>query len=136
MKQTWKRTKKNRHKPHSMEMTHGQEVTQSDKEVTQSGKEVTQSERTCPCGFPRKRYMVAMLSFLGFANIYAMRVNLSVAIAVMVANQTVIQDGKEIQVLSNVCCPTYFLKLFFFLRIKTVAGGFSILYRTYAFLYT
>ena len=42
--------------------------------------------------------MVAMLSFLGFANIYAMRVNLSVAIAVMVANQTVIEDGKEVQV--------------------------------------
>ena len=71
-----------------------------DKEVTQSDKEVTQSERTCPC-FLRKRYLVAMLSFLGFANIYAMRVNLSMAIAVMVANQTVIKDGKEIQVLPN-----------------------------------
>lgn len=106
-----------------MKMTH-------DKEVTQSDKEVTQFDRTCPCGFFRKRYMVAMLSFLGFANIYAMRVNLSIAIAVMVANQTVIQDGKEIQVLSNVCCPTYFLKLGVFLRIKTVVGGFSILCRT------
>ena len=49
------------------------------------------------CFLP-KRYMVAMLSFLGFANIYAMRVNISMAIAVMVANQTVIQDGKEVQV--------------------------------------
>ena len=91
-----------------MEMTH-------DKEVTQSDKDVPQSHRNCPCGFHRKRYMVAMLSFLGFANIYAMRVNLSVAIAVMVANQTVVQDGKEIQVLSNVCCPTCLLKLYFFL---------------------
>ena len=44
-----------------------------------------------------KRYIVAILSFLGFANIYAMRVNLSVAIAVMVANQTVIRDGNEVQ---------------------------------------
>ena len=64
-------------------------------------KEETQSERTCPCHtmcFLPKRYMVAMLSFLGFANIYAMRVNLSMAIAVMVANQTVIQDGVEVQV--------------------------------------
>ena len=72
---------------HSSEMTHDNEV--------------TQSQRTCPCSamcFLPKRYMVAMLSFLGFANIYAMRVNLSVAIAVMVANQTVIQDGKEVQV--------------------------------------
>lgn len=110
-------------------MTHDKEVTQSDKEVTQSG-------RACPCGFLRKRYMVAMLSFLGFANIYAMRVNLSMAIAVMVANQTVIQDGKEIQVLSNVCCPTCFSKLRVFLRIKTVVGGLSILYRTQVFLYT
>ncbi|KAL9965858.1 hypothetical protein ACROYT_G029712 [Oculina patagonica] len=63
-------------------------------------KEVTQSESTCFCNarcpLP-KRYLVAMLSFLGFANIYAMRVNLSVAIAVMVANQTVIQDGNEVQ---------------------------------------
>ena len=40
---------------------------------------------------------MAILSFLGFANIYAMRVNLSVAIAVMVANQTVIRDGNEVQ---------------------------------------
>ena len=87
-----------------------------DKDVMQSDKEVTQSERTCPCSFLPKRYMVGMLSFLGFANLYAMRANLSVAIAVMVANQTVVQDGKEIQVLSNVCCATYFLKLGIFLR--------------------
>ena len=63
-------------------------------------KEVTHSERTCPCNaiyFLPKRYMVGMLSFLGFANIYAMRVNLSMAIAVMVANQTVVQDGVEVQ---------------------------------------
>ena len=84
-----------------MEMTHDNEVTQSDKKEPQS-------HRNCPCGFLRKRYMVAMLSFLGFANIYAMRVNLSVAIAVMVANQTVVQNGNEIQVLSNVCYPTIF----------------------------
>ena len=67
--------------------------------------EVTQPKGTCPCNaicFLPKRYMVAMLSFLGFANIYAMRVNLSVAIAVMVANQTVIQDGNEVQVFCNV----------------------------------
>ena len=86
-----------------MEMEH-------DKEVMQSDKEVTQSERTCPCGFLPKRYMVAMLSFLGFANLYAMRANLSVAITVMVANQTVVQDGKEIQVMSLI----YFFKLGFF----------------------
>jgi len=97
-------------------------------------KDVTQSDRTCLCGFLGTRYMVAMLSFLGFANIYAMRVNLSIAIAVMVANQTVIQDGKEIQVLSNIFCPAYFLKLGFFIRVKSVVGGFSILNRRYVFL--
>ena len=87
-----------------MEMTHG--------------KEVTQSERTCTC-FLRKRYLVARLSFLGFANIYAMRVNLSMAIAVMVANQTVIKDGKEIQVLSNDSVFSHiFLKTFFFCALK------------------
>ena len=108
-----------------MEMTH-------DKEVTQSDKDVPQSHRNCPCGFLRKRYMVAMLSFLGFANIYAMRVNLSVAIAVMVANQTVVQDGKEIQVMS----PIYFLKLFFFLyALKTLLGS-SPLYTEHTFFFT
>lgn len=112
-----------------MEMTH-------DKEAKQFDKDVTQSHGNCPCAFLRKRYMVAMLSFLGFANIYVMRVNLSVAIAVMVANQTVIQDGKEIQVLSNICCPTYFLKLGIFLHVKTFVGGFSNLYRTHFSLYT
>ena len=64
-------------------------------------KEETRSEKKCPCNATcilPKRYMVAMLSFLGFANIYAMRVNLSVAVAVMVANHTVIRDGHEVQV--------------------------------------
>ncbi|XP_075232404.1 vesicular glutamate transporter 1-like isoform X2 [Lycorma delicatula] len=37
-----------------------------------------------------RRYLVAILGFLGFANIYALRVNLSVAIIAMTSNQTVI----------------------------------------------
>ena len=137
-----------------MEMTHDKEVmqsdkgvTQSDKEVTQSDKEVTQShkelevtqsdkevtqfEKICPCGFFPKRYMVGMLSFLGFANLYAMRANLSVAIAVMVANQTVVRDGKEIQVMSL----TYFLKLGIFLRIKPLQGA-TPLYTEHTFSFT
>ena len=69
---------------------------------TTTDKEVTQSETTRRCHtmclmLLPKRYIVAILSFFGFANIYAMRVNLSVAIAVMVANQTVIRDGNEVQ---------------------------------------
>ena len=64
-------------------------------------KDVTQYEHSCPCNATSilpKRYMVAMLSFFGFANVYAMRVNLSIAVAVMVSNHTVIKDGKEVQV--------------------------------------
>lgn len=43
-----------------------------------------------------RRYTVALLSFFGFANIYALRVNLSVAIVAMTSNQTIIDpDGTE-----------------------------------------
>ncbi|XP_067000877.2 sialin [Anabrus simplex] len=37
----------------------------------------------------RRRYIVAFLAFLGFFNVYALRVNLSVAIVAMTANRTV-----------------------------------------------
>lgn len=36
-----------------------------------------------------KRYLIAILAFFGFANVYALRVNLSVAIVVMTSNYTV-----------------------------------------------
>lgn len=36
-----------------------------------------------------KRYLIAVLAFFGFANVYALRVNLSVAIVVMTSNYTV-----------------------------------------------
>ena len=111
-----------------MEMTHDNEVTQSDPEEAQS-------HRNCPFVFLRKRYMVAMLSFLGFANIYAMRVNLSVAIAVMVANQTVAQNGEEIQVLSNVCCPPIVLKTGDF-STHTPLLGVSQIYTEHTFCFT
>lgn len=50
--------------------------------------------------------MIGLFLMLGFANVYAMRVNLSVALAVMVANHSVISAGKEVQVkhLINVLC--------------------------------
>jgi len=41
--------------------------------------------------------MIGLFLMLGFANVYAMRVNLSVALAVMVANHSVISDGKKVQ---------------------------------------
>lgn len=36
-----------------------------------------------------KRYLIAVFAFFGFANVYALRVNLSVAIVVMTSNYTV-----------------------------------------------
>ena len=62
---------------------------------------VTQSGNPCPCHtrccLP-VRYMIGSFLMLGYANVYAMRVNLSVALAVMVANHSVISDGKQAQV--------------------------------------
>ncbi|XP_076438651.1 sialin-like [Babylonia areolata] len=40
-----------------------------------------------------KRYVIAVLAFLGFANIYALRVNLSVAIVSMTSNRTRVVNG-------------------------------------------
>ncbi|KAF6211448.1 hypothetical protein GE061_011960 [Apolygus lucorum] len=56
----------------------------------------SQIERTS--WLPR-RYLVALLSFFGFANIYAMRVNLSVAVVVMKENRTIIApNGTKITI--------------------------------------
>ncbi len=43
-----------------------------------------------------KRYILAILMFCGFMNMYAIRVNLNVAIGAMVKNHTVYQNGKHI----------------------------------------
>ena len=45
--------------------------------------------------FP-KRYILAIMTFLGFMNMYALRVNLNVAIGAMVNNHTVHQKGYTI----------------------------------------
>ncbi|CAB3387735.1 Hypothetical predicted protein [Cloeon dipterum] len=58
--------------------------------------ETTSSERPTSksgcCSMPR-RYLVAFLAFLGFWNVYALRVNLSVAIVAMTSNYTVTLDN-------------------------------------------
>lgn len=41
--------------------------------------------------FPRARHILGFMGFLGFANVYAMRVNLSVAVVAMI-NHTAIPD--------------------------------------------
>ena len=60
-------------------------------------KENQQSHCFCCCVIP-KRYIIAILAMLGFCNVYALRVNLSVALVAMVSNTTVIKDGKKILV--------------------------------------
>jgi len=48
----------------------------------------------------RRRYLVALLAFFGFMNVYSLRVNLSVAIVAMNSTYTVIlPNGTEIQVI-------------------------------------
>lgn len=58
--------------------------------------------KTKKCGCcswpPAKRYLVAILSLFGFANVYALRVNLSIALVAMVSNHTVYQDGSWVEV--------------------------------------
>ncbi|XP_059618259.1 sialin [Phlebotomus argentipes] len=51
--------------------------------------------------FPKARHLLGLMGFLGFANVYAMRVNLSVAIVAMV-NHTAIPD-QDNSTLDDVC---------------------------------
>ncbi|KAK7105272.1 sialin-like [Littorina saxatilis] len=48
-----------------------------------------------------KRYVLALLAFLGFANIYALRVNLSVAIVSMTSNRTKLVNGTIVSILPD-----------------------------------
>lgn len=48
-----------------------------------------------------KRYLIAVLAFFGFANVYALRVNLSVAIVVMTSNYTVNSPHGPVVVVSS-----------------------------------
>lgn len=46
--------------------------------------------------FPKARQILGLLGFLGFANVYAMRVNLSVAIVAMVNHTAIPSQNKNI----------------------------------------
>ena len=51
----------------------------------------------CCCACIPKRYLVAIMSFFGFVNVYMLRVNLSVALVAMVSNTTGrLENGTEI----------------------------------------
>lgn len=54
-----------------------------------------------PDVFLPKRYILAIMMFMGFVNLYAVRVNLNVAIGAMVNNHTVVKDGVAITVVSS-----------------------------------
>lgn len=47
-----------------------------------------------------KRYVVAFIALFGFANVYALRVNLSVALVAMVSDHTVYTNGTWVMVCS------------------------------------
>ncbi len=51
------------------------------------------------------RHLFALMGFLGFVNVYAMRVNLSVAIVVMVNNTNNDNQGNGTSYNSNSTCP-------------------------------
>lgn len=51
--------------------------------------------------FPKARHILGFLGFLGFANVYAMRVNLSVSIVAMVNNSAIIVKNYTV----NDSCP-------------------------------
>ena len=57
------------------------------------------SNNQCKCSLVSKRYMISILALLGFCNVYALRVNLSVALVAMVAKNTVVNpEGKIVEV--------------------------------------
>ena len=61
--------------------------------------------------FP-KRYILAIMTFLGFMNMYALRVNLNVALSAMVNNHTIQQKGYtviRVRIIFNIKSPSLLL---------------------------
>ena len=57
------------------------------------------SKTKCNCSPFSKRYIISVLALLGFANVYALRVNLSVALVAMVTKTSTLNDeGKMVKV--------------------------------------
>lgn len=79
----------------STKSQHHSSLKEGDRKVAQSWNPCPHNARCCPS----VRYMIGAFLMLGFANVYAMRVNLSMGLAVMVADLTVMRGGKEVQVI-------------------------------------
>ena len=56
------------------------------------------SGRRCNCSPFSKRYVISILALLGFCNVYALRVNLSVALVAMVAKSWSYKEGRKVEV--------------------------------------
>ena len=59
--------------------------------------------------FP-KRYVLLLMIFIGFVNIYAMRVNLNVALVAMVNNQTIIRRGVQLTKVEYALSLSYYCR--------------------------
>lgn len=86
--------------------SHQQSAAQEKEELPYSdGRKKEQKSSGGVIGVP-KRYILLLMIFSGFVNIYAMRVNLNVALVAMVNNQIVRRQGvKSIKVVQ--CLPWY-----------------------------
>lgn len=56
------------------------------------------TEDECQGSLFSKRYLISILALLGFCNVYALRVNLSVALVAMVTKST---EGKNVEVCNS-----------------------------------
>ena len=83
-----------------------------EKSQLESHRKASISWNPCPCKakcFIPVRYLVGVFLMFGYANLYALRVNLSIALAVMVGNHTVFRDNREMQVI--LCFVLFFSQM-------------------------
>ena len=65
----------------------------------ETGQTGDDSNSRCKCSLLSKRYVISILALLGFCNVYALRVNLSVALVAMVTkNKVENAEGKMVEV--------------------------------------
>lgn len=94
-------------------------------ELTEDGRPVASAPRPaplldCSCGGLPKRYIIAILSGLGFCISFGIRCNLGVAIVEMVNNNTVYINGTPVlQVIRYLALSTKHYSLIFKINPKT-----------------